>query len=102
MKIQDKILENIIFRRVFFKADAIVVLSSDGYSDCWDPLFGSLLKYFPEIKNHEIILSTNSKEYNFHGLEVKCICHGNAPWSKRLKNSLLEAKHDIVFIIGAW
>ena len=49
---------------------SLVILSSDGYSDCWDPLFYTLKKYFPGIEKYEIILSTNTKSYSFPGLNI--------------------------------
>lgn len=79
---------------------SVIILSSDGYSDCWDPLFGSLLKYFPEVKDYEIILSTNTLSYEFAGLDINCVAHGlDVPWSKRLKSSLKLAKNNIVFVM---
>ena len=79
---------------------SIIILSSDGYSDCWNPLFTSFKKYFEGIENYEIILSTNSKEYSFPGLNVLSLTNGiNTPWSKRLQMSLEEAKYDIVLVM---
>lgn len=77
---------------------SLIVCSYDGYSDCWDPYFKMLVKYFPEAKDFDIILSTTSKDYSFPGLDIKVLKHGNdAPWGKRLKQSLKEAKYDVVF-----
>lgn len=78
---------------------SFIVLSSDGYDDCWDPFFTLLLKYFPEIKKQEVILSTNFKDYTFDGLDLLTIKHGNVPWSKRFKDTLLRAKNEIVFVV---
>ena len=39
---------------------SIVILSSDGYSDCWDPLFFTLKKYFHDIDTDVIKLFSNS------------------------------------------
>ncbi len=77
---------------------SLIVCSYDGYSDCWDPYFKMLVKYFPEAKDFDIILSTTSKDYSFPGLDINVIQHGNdAPWGKRLKQSLKQAKYDVVF-----
>jgi len=78
---------------------SIVVLSSDGYSDCWQPLFLSLKKYFSGIEKFELILSTNSKSYNYPGLEIKTITHGDVSWSKRLKDTLDKAENELVLVI---
>ncbi len=76
---------------------SFIVLSSDGYSDCWDPFFELFEKRFPNIHNLEIILSTNTKEYSYSNLNIKTIAHGeNLPWSKRLRLSLEMAKNEIV------
>lgn len=62
---------------------SFIVLSYDGYADCWDPFFTLLKKYFPESKEFEIILSTTTKSYEFEGLNIKTLTHGNdAPWGK--------------------
>lgn len=80
---------------------SLIICSYDGYSDCWNPFFTLLKKYFPESENFDIILSTTTKSYQFEGLNIKTIAHGeNAPWGQRLKNSLQEAKYDVVLPIS--
>ncbi|MCK0131208.1 hypothetical protein MWU59_06780 [Flavobacteriaceae bacterium F08102] len=79
---------------------SIIVLSSDGYADCWYPFFYSLKKYFPLKNEYEIILSTNEKKYTHEGLEIKTINSGlTTPWSKRLKNCVQQAKYDLLFVL---
>jgi len=74
-----------------------IVLSSDGYSDCWDPFFTLFEKRFPKIENMEIILSTNTKKYSYKELNIKVLTHGeDVPWSKRLRLSLEKSKNNIV------
>ena len=76
---------------------SFIVLSSDGYSDCWDPFFELLEKHFPKIPNMELILSTNTKTYTHKTLKIKTLNHGNdLPWSKRYKLSLAQAENEIV------
>lgn len=75
---------------------SLVVCSYDGYSDCWVTFFTLLKKHFPESEKFEIILSTTNKTYEFPGLKIKTLMHGNVPWGKRLKQSLKEAKYDVV------
>jgi hypothetical protein len=78
---------------------SIIVLSSDGYDDCWNPFFDLLAKNFPLAKNYEIILSTNSKDYHHEELKIKVLRHGMIPWSKRFKDSVVQAKYDIIFML---
>lgn len=79
---------------------SILVLSSDGYSDCWEPFFNLLHKNFSECENHEIILSTNSVEYVHPTLDIRTITHkNNTPWSKRFKDSVISAKNDIILVL---
>lgn len=76
---------------------SLIVCSYDGYSDCWDPYFTLLKKYFPESEKFDIILSTTTRSYEFEGLNIKTLAHGKStPWGKRLKLSLEMAKYDIV------
>jgi hypothetical protein len=79
---------------------SIIVLSSDGYSDCWNPIFTLFKKNFPCIENYELILSSNTKKYNHPDLEIRSLTHGkDMPWSKRLKQSLDQAKNEIVLVL---
>lgn len=79
---------------------SIIVLSSDGYSDCWDPFFFLLKKNFPEAANYEIILSSNTKNFEYEGLHIKSLTHGEkTPWSKRLSLSLESASNNIVMVL---
>lgn len=79
---------------------SIIVLSSDGYSDCWNPLFHLFKKNFDKINDAEIILSTNSKDYSYEGLNINVLKHGSeTSWSKRVRLSLEKAKNDIVFVL---
>ncbi len=78
---------------------SIIVLSSDGYSDCWEPMFKSLKTYISDIGNYELLLSTNSKSYSYPGLNIKSLHNGDDSFSKRVKKSLEIAKNDIVLLI---
>lgn len=76
---------------------SFIVLSSDGYSDCWDPFFELFEKHFPNIPNMELILSTNTKNYTHKTLKIKILAYGNdLPWSKRYKLCLDQAENEIV------
>lgn len=78
---------------------SVIVLSSDGYDDCWNPFFDLFAKNFPQAKNYEIILSTNSKDYHHEELKINVIRHGMIPWSKRFKDSVKQAKHETIFML---
>lgn len=76
---------------------SFIVLSYDGYEDCWNPFFHFLKKHFPESKDFEIILSTTTKNFEIEGLEIKTLAHGNdASWGRRLRLSMLASKYDVV------
>lgn len=80
---------------------SIIIYSSDGYEDCWDPFFKLLKKNFPLDDSYEIILLTNKKKYQYPGLRIRTMANGlNTPWSKRLKIGINRANYDIVFLIG--
>ncbi len=80
---------------------SIIVLSSDGYSDCWIPFFKFFKNNFPNLDEYEVILSTNTKDFTYDGLEIKVLKNGaETPWSKRLKMSIKEAAHDLVFVLA--
>lgn len=78
---------------------SVIVLSSDGYSDCWDPFFKLLKLNFEQIEEYEILLSTNNKDYKFNDLKIRTLTHGMIPWSERLYLSLDEAKNNTVLVI---
>ena len=69
----------------------ILVNSSDGYNDCWDPFFTLFNKYWPDC-NAPIMLNTEYKSYNFFGLDVKA-SQVNLGFNRRLTWSecLIEA-----------
>lgn len=80
---------------------SIIIYSSDGYSDCWDPFFKLLQRYFPLDDSYEIILSTNLKDYSYPGLNIITMANGmDVPWSKRLQLSIERAKNELILLIG--
>lgn len=80
---------------------SIIIYSSDGYSDCWDPFFKLFKQNFLLDDSYEIILSTNNKDYSYPGLNIITLANGmDVPWSKRLQISLDKSKNDIIFLIG--
>lgn len=80
---------------------SIIIYSSDAYSDCWNPFFKLFKKYFPLNENHEIILLTNVKKYQYPGLNIISLANGmDVAWSKRLRLGVEKAKNTIIFLIG--
>src|SRR5689334_452739 len=50
---------------------SVLVNSTDGFEDCWQPFFRLLDKYWAGSKPY-IILNTESKDFSFTGLEITC------------------------------
>lgn len=68
----------------------LLVSSCDKYKDAWKPYFTLLKKYWPEVVNYEIVLSTETEILDDNvGLNIRYF-HYNEPssWSKRLKECL--------------
>jgi hypothetical protein len=75
---------------------ALFLSTSDGYSDCWDPFFYLLKKYWPSFSG-PIYISTEFKDYQYDGLNVIPLKvsqkHHASPqkqptWSKRMRWAL--------------
>lgn len=72
---------------------AILVNSSDGFSDCWLPFFTLLETFWPDC-GFPFYLNTESATYSHPRLDVTCLRHPPAssgrrlPWSDRLLRSL--------------
>lgn len=79
---------------------SIIVSSSDGYDDCWDPFFTLLKNYFQGIGNIEILLSTQTKDYTNPDFKLKVVKHGSkAAWSQRLRQTLEQSSHEIILYL---
>jgi hypothetical protein len=72
---------------------AILVNSSDGFSDCWPPFFTLLETFWPD-RPFQVYLNTESATYTHPRVDVTCLTHPPAPsgirmpWSDRLLSSL--------------
>lgn len=53
------------------KKCTVLVCSSDTYEDTWYPFFKLFHEYWPECE-YKIILNTESKRYNYEGLDIQC------------------------------
>lgn len=83
----------------------VLVNSCDSYEDTWMPFFTLLKKYWPDCK-FPIALNTETKQYQFSGLNIKSINLNkklrkkNISWGKRLKETLksIDTKY-IIFML---
>ncbi|MBM4022241.1 MAG: hypothetical protein FJ284_08370 [Planctomycetes bacterium] len=75
---------------------AILVNSSDGFSDCWLPFFTLLETFWPDCI-FPVYLNTESATYSHPRLEVTCLTHPSQPGGRRLpwSNRLLCALEAI-------
>lgn len=79
---------------------SIVIISSDGYEDCWDPFFKLFERNFENINDYELILSTNTKSYKHENLKIKTLQNGlDTAWSKRVQMSLEQCTYPIVMVM---
>ena len=80
---------------------SILVCSCDSYSDLWYPFFKLYKKYWtiPELK---VYLNTETKDYSFEGLDIKCIHPKDkkAPYGARMRNALshIDTEYVITFL----
>jgi hypothetical protein len=83
---------------------SVIISSSDGYRDCWDPFFKLFKLYFPVQLASEILLVTNAEEYTDPELNIRTITTNKKgekilPWGKRFDIALEKAKSDVVLIL---
>lgn len=77
---------------------AILVISSDKYSDIWPTFFTCFKNNWPEC-NIPVYLGSNTTEYE-NSLGVITILSGkDLDWSSSLKKILKEVKEDYLFVI---
>lgn len=79
---------------------ALLVNSCDKYEDLWAPFFTLLKKYWnPE---YPIVLNTESKDFNFEGLNIKTLKlfeNKNVEWSERLRITLENIDSEYVITL---
>ncbi len=49
----------------------IFVNTSDNFEDCWHPFFSLFQRYWPDCP-YPIVLNTETKDYNFSGINITC------------------------------
>jgi hypothetical protein len=79
----------------------IIVNSSDGFSDCWEPFFKLFKLYWPEC-DAAILLNTEKKDWSYPGLDVRCTQVSpreetrRPTWSECLLRALEQVKTPLV------
>lgn len=82
----------------------IIVASCDEFSDCWEPFFSLLHKYWPNC-SYPVILGTQLKAFTYPGLEIvssqimKRRFTGELPWSERLLFCLELVESEFVIFM---
>lgn len=75
----------------------IIVNTCDKYESAWEPFFRLLAIQWPECKEYDFILNSETKVYNCDFLNIKTICGGTKlTWSARLKNVLKQIDTEYI------
>lgn len=80
----------------------VLVNSCDGYEDIWDPFFKLFKIYWPECP-FRLILNTESKSYNFSGLNIETFQFyepgKKIPYGERMLRHLKEIKSKYILVL---
>lgn len=80
----------------------ILVASSDGYEDSWIPFFKILKENWNDIP-YEIKLSTQTKSFQFDGLDIDIVnmspANVKAPWGARMIEALSGIQTEYVLLL---
>ena len=80
----------------------ILVNSSDGFTDCWEPFFNLFTLYWPNCKI-KIILNTEMVDWSFPGLNLHCsqvgIGNERLTWSECLIKALGQVDTPLVLYL---
>lgn len=78
---------------------SILVNSTDNYSDCWNPFFTLLCKYWKNI-DAEIYLNCENKIFNFDGIDIRPIRNKESfTWSECLLNAIEQIESPIILYL---
>lgn len=79
---------------------SILVNTTDSFEDCWEPFFKLFKKFWPEYKG-KIYLNTETKSYNYSGLDIFPIKNSlvDQSWSKCLKYALNTIEDEIILYL---
>ena len=73
----------------------ILVNSCDAYADIW-PIFFRCLKKYWNTEGVEILLNTESLDYSFEGLAVRCVHFSGSAYGARMIHALREVRTKYV------
>lgn len=76
----------------------ILVCTCDSYEDLWFPFFKLLKLYWPDL-DCRIILNTETKTYNYEGLDIKSYGLGSTSYGQRMLNHLNLVETPYVLIL---
>ena len=81
----------------------ILLCTCDTYEDLWFPFFKLFDKHAGELKDLPIVINTETKEYSYPGLNIKCINQivqgERITWAKRLKDVLARIETEYVLFL---
>ncbi len=76
----------------------LLVSSCDKYEDAWFPYFSLLKKYWPEVADYPIVLSTETKTFSMDGLDIRSYNSKEGSWSKRFRLCLESIDTEFVIV----
>jgi hypothetical protein len=82
----------------------LLVNSTDGYSDCWEPFFKLLAIYWPQYKD-EVLLNAETKSIQVPGVRIKATHSAQAvngahpTWTESILYALDQAETDIILYV---
>ena len=81
----------------------ILLCTCDSYEDLWTPFFTLFDKFGGELKKYPIIVNTESKQYKYPNLNIKCVNQkvpfDGMAWGKRLRNVLSSISSEYVLFL---
>ena len=89
-------------RKILRQNFTVLVNSSDGYVDCWQPFFRLFTLYWPDC-NLKVLLNTETTSWSFPGLDLTCTQVGIAAdkltWSECLIRALDQVRTPLVLYL---
>jgi hypothetical protein len=84
----------------------LLVNSTDGYSDCWNPFFTLMAAYWPEYTD-EVLLNAETKTFEHPGIRIKTTHSTDAAtkkggfptWTQSILHALNQADSDIILYV---
>lgn len=79
----------------------ILFCTCDSYEDAWEPFFKLFAKFWPDC-NLDIVFNTESKEYSYPGLKIKCYkkyFDKSVPYGERMIAHIKEIKTPYTLLL---